>query len=114
MDASGAIQQKTEDVVGPYELHDFFLYNFLGFGYEPSKIYYLACLAFKDKYDEESIYRWLRTFYYRFFTQQYKRTCMPDGPKVSRVSLSPRGDWRVPSDVAPTAWLRELDSLCPS
>ncbi|WP_455110760.1 NAD(+) synthase [Porphyromonas sp.] len=114
VDASGAIQQKTEDVVGPYELHDFFLYNFLGFGYEPSKIYYLACLAFKDKYDEESIYRWLRTFYYRFFTQQYKRSCMPDGPKVSRVSLSPRGDWRVPSDVAPTAWLRELDSLRPS
>ena len=114
VDASGAIQQKTEDVVGPYELHDFFLYNFLGFGYEPSKIYYLACLAFKDKYDEEAIYRWLRTFYYRFFTQQYKRTCMPDGPKVSRVSLSPRGDWRVPSDVAPTAWLRELDSLRPS
>ena len=114
VDSSGAIQQKTEDVVGPYELHDFFLYNFLGFGYEPSKIYYLACLAFKDKYDEESIYRWLRTFYYRFFTQQYKRTCMPDGPKVSRVSLSPRGDWRVPSDVAPTAWLRELDSLRPS
>ncbi len=114
VDASGAIQQKTEDVVGPYELHDFFLYNFLGFGYEPSKIYYLACLAFKDKYDEESIYRWLRTFYYRFFTQQYKRTCMPDGPKVSRVSLSPRGDWRVPSDVAPTAWLRELDALRPN
>ena len=114
VDASGAIQQKTEDVVGPYELHDFFLYNFLGFGYEPSKIYYLACLAFKDKYDEGSIYRWLRTFYYRFFTQQYKRTCMPDGPKVSRVSLSPRGDWRVPSDVAPTAWLRELDSLRPN
>lgn len=114
VDASGAIQQKTEDVVGPYELHDFFLYNFLGFGYEPSKIYYLACLAFKDKYDEESIYRWLRTFYYRFFTQQYKRTCMPDGPKVSRVSLSPRSDWRVPSDVAPTAWLRELDALRPS
>ena len=114
VDASGAIQQKTEDVVGPYELHDFFLYNFLGFGYEPSKIYYLACLAFKDKYGEESIYRWLRTFYYRFFTQQYKRTCMPDGPKVSRVSLSPRGDWRVPSDVAPTAWLRELDSLRPN
>ena len=114
VDASGAIQQKTEDVVGPYELHDFFLYNFLGFGYEPSKIYYLACLAFKDKYDEESIYRWLRTFYYRFFTQQYKRTCMPDGPKVSRVSLSPRGDWRVPSDVAPTAWLCELDALRPS
>ena len=114
VDASGAIQQKTEDVVGPYELHDFFLYNFLGFGYEPSKIYYLACLAFKDKYDEESIYRWLRTFYYRFFMQQYKRSCMPDGPKVSRVSLSPRGDWRVPSDVAPTAWLRELDSLRPS
>ena len=114
VDASGAIQQKTEDIVGPYELHDFFLYNFLGFGYEPSKIYYLACLAFKDKYDEESIYRWLRTFYSRFFTQQYKRTCMPDGPKVSRVSLSPRGDWRVPSDVAPTAWLRELDALRPS
>nr|WP_314660758.1 NAD(+) synthase [uncultured Porphyromonas sp.] len=114
VDASGAIQQKTEDVVGPYELHDFFLYNFLGFGYEPSKIYYLACLAFKDKYDEGSIYRWLRTFYYCFFTQQYKRTCMPDGPKVSRVSLSPRGDWRVPSDVAPTAWLRELDALRPS
>ena len=114
VDASGAIQQKTEDVVGPYELHDFFLYNFLGFGYEPSKIYYLACLAFKDKYDEESIYRWRRTCDYRCCTQQYKRTCMPDGPKVSRVSLSPRGDWRVPSDVAPTAWLRELDSLRPS
>lgn len=113
VDASGAIDQKTEDLVGPYELHDFFLYNFLGYGYEPSKIYYLACVAFEGKYDAATVHHWLSTFYRRFFTQQYKRSCMPDGPKVSRVSLSPRGDWRVPSDVAPTAWLRELERLRP-
>ena len=107
----GAHTQQTERTLGPYELHDFFLYNFLGFGYEPSKIYYLACLAFKDKYDAKSIKRWLREFYRRFFAQQYKRNCLPDGPKVTAVSLSPRGYWRMPSDVSSNAWLAEVDAL---
>ena len=108
---AGEITQETEALVGPYELHDFFLYNFLGYGYEPSKIFYLARMAFDGKYEPEMIRRWMKVFYSRFFSQQYKRNCMPDGPKVSRVSLSPRGDWRMPSDVSARAWLTEIDQL---
>ena len=111
VNAKGDIDQKTEDVVGPYELHDFFLYNFLGYAYPPQKIFYMAKVAFKDKYDAKSIKRWLREFYRRFFAQQYKRNCLPDGPKVTAVSLSPRGYWRMPSDVSSNAWLAEVDAL---
>lgn len=110
-DEAGAIDQKTEDLVGPYELHDFFLYNFLGYGYEPAKIYYLAQVAFHEKYSGQVIKKWLREFYRRFFAQQYKRNCLPDGPKVTRISLSPRGDWRMPSDVTSRAWLAAVDAL---
>ena len=104
--AKGDIDQKTEDVVGPYELHDFFLYNFLGYGYPPQKIFYMAKVAFKDKYDAKSIKRWLREFYRRFFAQQYKRNCLPDGPKVTAVSLSPRA-----TGVCPVTCLPMLGSL---
>ena len=97
-DENGNIKQITEDLVGPYELHDFFLYYFLRCGFRPSKIYYLANIAFKDVYDKETIKKWLSTFFRRFFNQQFKRSCLPDGPKVGTVSLSPRGDWRMPSD----------------
>ncbi|MDE6266962.1 MAG: NAD(+) synthase [Muribaculaceae bacterium] len=107
----GTIKQKTEDAVGPYELHDFFLYHTLRFGRRPAKIYYLARRAFGDRYDGDTIRHWLRIFYRRFFTQQFKRSCMPDGPKVGSVCLSPRGDWRMPSDASAAAWLREVDSL---
>lgn len=110
-DSAGDIEQKTEDLVGPYRIHDFFLYNFLGYGYTPSKIFYLARVAFRDEYSPETIRHWLKVFYRRFFSQQYKRNCLPDGPKVSRVSLSPRGDWRMPSDVSSRAWLEEIDRL---
>ena len=110
-DEAGGIDQKTEDLVGPYELHDFFLYNFLGYGYDPEKIFYLAKVAFEGKYEPKVIKRWLREFYRRFFAQQYKRNCMPDGPKVAAVSLSPRGYWRMPSDVSPKAWLAAVDAL---
>jgi NAD+ synthase (glutamine-hydrolysing) len=94
----GEIQQVTEDLVGPYELHDFFIYNFMRFGYSPEKIYFLAKKAFGGSYDEETILKWLKTFVRRFFSQQFKRSCMPDGPKVGSVGLSPRGDWDMPSD----------------
>lgn len=110
-DASGKITQHTEDIVGPYELHDFFIYNFLAYGYTPSKIYYLASVAFHNQYSLDVIKKWLRVFYQRFFAQQFKRNCMPDGPKVSRISLSPRGDWRMPSDATVGAWLAEIDKL---
>ena len=110
-DEHGNIQQKTEDLVGPYELHDFFLYHFLRFGATPAKIYYLAQLAFDGIYEKEVIHKWLRTFFYRFFQQQFKRSCLPDGPKVGSVSLSPRGDWRMPSDAMATLWLNEIDRL---
>ena len=110
-DSDGNIDQKTEDLVGPYRIHDFFLYNLLGYGYTPSKIFYLARMAFKDEYAPEMIRHWMKIFYRRFFSQQYKRNCLPDGPKVSRVSLSPRGDWRMPSDVSSRAWLEEIDQL---
>jgi NAD+ synthase (glutamine-hydrolysing) len=104
----GNILQKTEDLVGPYELHDFFLYHFLRFGSGPEKISYLAQEAFGGKYDGESIRKWLRVFLHRFFTQQFKRNCLPDGPKVGSVSLSPRGDWRMPSDASAALWLDAL------
>ena len=109
----GEIAQKTEDLVGPYELHDFYLYYFLRFGYEPAKIYRLAREAFKGEYDDETIYRWLSTFCRRFFNQQFKRSCLPDGPKVGTVALSPRGDWRMPSDACVTAWHADLEKVKP-
>ena len=104
-DSEGNIQQKTEDLVGPYELHDFFLYYLLRWGFRPQKIFMLAQHAFADKYDDDTIHHWLETFCRRFFSQQFKRSCMPDGPKVGSVSLSPRGDWRMPSDAMSTLWL---------
>lgn len=127
-DAAGNILQKTEDILGPYELHDFFLYHFFRFGYSPRKLFFLACKAFlgrsgesagifvgpegrSNKYDETTILKWLTTFYRRFFSQQFKRSCLPDGPKVGSVSLSPRGDWRMPSDAKVRLFLSELDSL---
>lgn len=109
-DKNGEIAQKTEDVVGPYELHDFFLYYLVRFGYAPSKIYYMAKLSFKDKYSEETIKKWLTVFIKRFFSQQFKRSCLPDGPKVGSVTLSPRSDWRMPSDASVKAWLDELEN----
>ena len=109
-DEQGTIKQKTEDLVGPYELHDFFLYYFLRFGFRPAKIYILAQKAFAGVYDDEVIKKWLQTFCRRFFTQQFKRSCMPDGPKVGSVSLSPRGDWRMPSDASSTMWLADCNA----
>ena len=107
----GKIAQKTEDLVGPYELHDFFLYYFLRFGYAPSKIYRIAKYSFAGEYDDETIYKWLRTFCWRFFAQQFKRSCLPDGPKVGTVALSPRGDWRMPSDACVASWMRDLERV---
>jgi NAD+ synthase (glutamine-hydrolysing) len=97
--------------VGPYELHDFFLYYMLRYGYEPDKIYRIACATFAGVYDAEVILKWLKTFCRRFFTQQFKRSCLPDGPKVGSVSVSPRGDLRMPSDACATLWLAEVDKL---
>ena len=105
----GEITQKTENLVGPYELHDFFLYYFLRMGYEPGKIYRIAKLSFAGEYDDETIYKWLRTFCWRFFSQQFKRSCLPDGPKVGTVALSPRGDWRMPSDACVALWIQNLE-----
>ena len=105
----GEIAQKTEDLVGPYELHDFFLYYFLRMGYEPGKIYRIAKLSFAGEYDDETIYKWLRTFCWRFFSQQFKRSCLPDDPKVGTVALSPRGDWRMPSDACVALWIQNLE-----
>ena len=110
-DAQGKIQQKTEDLVGPYELHDFFIYYFLRYGFRPAKIFLLAQQAFGDSYDQATIKKWLQTFCRRFFSQQFKRSCLPDGPKVGSVSLSPRGDWRMPSDASSALWLKECDEL---
>lgn len=109
--SKGEIAQKTEDLVGPYELHDFFIYYALRFGYQPSKIYFLAQKAFKDKYSSEIILKWLKTFYKRFFTHQFKRSSMPDGPKVGSVCLSPRGDLRMPSDAYSEMWLKDLEHI---
>ena len=107
----GEISQKTEDLVGPYELHDFFLYYMLRFGYPPRKIYRAAKKTFAGVYDDATIKKWLTTFVRRFFTQQFKRSCLPDGPKVGTVTLSPRGDWRMPSDAVSALWLREAENL---
>lgn len=108
-DEHGNISQITEDLVGPYELHDFFLYYFLRFGFRPSKILFLAGRAFKGAYDEETLKKWLQTFCRRFFNQQFKRSCLPDGPKVGSIALSPRGDWRMPSDATVSRWLNDLE-----
>lgn len=105
------ITQKTEDIVGPYELHDFFLYHHARFHYEPRKLYRITCHTFKDQYTPETIKKWLTVFYRRFFTQQFKRSCIPDGPKVGSVALSPRGDLRMPSDSSVQAWLKECENL---
>ncbi|MCH5227603.1 MAG: NAD(+) synthase [Muribaculaceae bacterium] len=105
------IAQKTEDLVGPYELHDFFLFHFLRNSFEPKKIFTLARIAFKGKYSDATILKWLKVFYRRFFSQQFKRSCMPDGPKVGSVNLSPRGDWRMPSDAVSEMWLKQLDDI---
>ena len=117
-DENGNIKQKTEDLVGPYELHDFFIYYFLRYGFSPKKIFLMAkrafCTATADQpalYDEETIKKWLTTFCRRFFNQQFKRSCLPDGPKVGSVSLSPRGDWRMPSDASSALWLKECETL---
>ena len=107
----GRISQKTEDLVGPYELHDFYLYYILRYGYAPSKIYRLAIQAFKSQYDRETILKWLNVFYRRFFSQQFKRSCLPDGPKVGSVAVSPRGDLRMPSDASGRLWLEELEGI---
>lgn len=120
--SDGSIQQKTEDLVGPYELHDFFLYHFLRNGFDPRKIFVLAKRAFGEslppvegvgRYNDETILHWLKTFCRRFFNQQFKRSCLPDGPKVGSVSLSPRGDWRMPTDAVVTLWLDEVEKLMP-
>ena len=110
-DKEGKIAQKTEDLVGPYELHDFYLYNMIRFGYRPTKIYFLAQVAFKGVYDNATILKWLKTFYRRFFNQQFKRSCLPDGPKVGSICVSPRGDWRMPSDACSRLWLDEIEKL---
>ena len=109
--SEGKISQKTEELVGPYELHDFFLYHMLRMGQPPKKIFRLARIAFGDRYDEKTILKWLETFYRRFFAQQYKRSCLPDGPKVGTVSLSPRGDLRMPSDAVADTWLQEIKRI---
>ena len=108
----GEISQVTEDIVGPYELHDFYLYYMLRWGFTPEKILMLAKAAFADHYTEAYIKKWLRTFYTRFFTQQFKRSCMPDGPKIGSVTLSPRGDWRMPSDASSALWLKWCEENC--
>ena len=110
-DSSGKISQYTEDLVGPYALHDFFLYYMLRFGFTPTKIYALACRAFQGDFDGETIKKWMKAFYRRFFTQQFKRSCLPDGVKVGSVCLSPRGDWRMPSDASGRIWLEEVERL---
>lgn len=107
----GEISQRTEDLVGPYELHDFFLYYMLRWGFPPRKIYRLALYALGKTYTPDVILKWLKTFYRRFFSQQFKRSCLPDGPKVGSAALSPRGDWRMPSDASAALWQAELETL---
>ena len=110
-DAEGKISQQTEDLVGPYALHDFYLFHMLRYGFTPGKIYRLACMAFADDFDAQTIKKWLCNFYRRFFTQQFKRNCMPDGVKVGSVGLGPRGDWNMPSDAAMAVWTEEANAL---
>lgn len=111
VDKDGTISQKTEDIVGPYDLHDFFLYYIVRFGFSPAKIYRLCVYAFDGEYDKKTIIHWMNVFYRRFFAQQFKRSCLPDGPKVGTVTLSPRGDWRMPSDASSALWLAEIEEL---
>lgn len=111
MDENGEISQKTEDLVGPYEIHDFYLYNMIRYGFAPQKLYRLAKYALGDKYDSGILLKWLEVFIRRFFAQQFKRSCLPDGPKVGSVSLSPRGDWRMPSDASSKIWLDEIEEI---
>ena len=110
-DAQGKISQQTEDIVGPYALHDFFLYYMISYGFTPAKIYTLACRAFADNFDAATVKKWLKVFYRRFFTQQFKRNCQPDGVEAGVMSLSPRGDWQMPSDAAAKLWLEEAEAL---
>ena len=110
-DAKGEIAQQTESIVGPYALHDFFLYNVIRYGFEPDKIYMLAKKAFSNDFDGETILKWLKTFYRRFFTQQFKRSCVPDGIKIGSVGLSSKSDFRMPSDAAAAMWLKKLDEI---
>lgn len=110
-DENGNIQQETEEIIGPYALHDFFLYYLLRFGFSPSKIFFLASEAFREDFDKETILKWLQVFYKRFFTQQFKRSCLPDGVKIGSVCLSPRGDWRMPSDASYKLWLDEIKAI---
>ncbi|MDP4109686.1 MAG: NAD(+) synthase [Bacillota bacterium] len=110
-DENGEIAQRTEELVGNYELHDFFLFHMMRNGFSPKKVYFLACIAFGGVFDKNEILRWLKVFYRRFFSQQFKRSCLPDGVKVGSVSLSPRGDWRMPSDASASLWLAELEGL---
>jgi NAD+ synthase (glutamine-hydrolysing) len=107
----GTIAQVTEDLVGPYELHDFFLYYFVRFGYEPEKILRIACQAFEGDYEVDTIAKWLDVFLRRFFSQQFKRSCLPDGPKIGTVALSPRGDWRMASDASAEIWRNNLQKI---
>ena len=107
----GTISQKTEDLVGPYELHDFFLYHMFVYGSSPSKIYRIAALTFEAEYSKETILKWLKIFYRRFFTQQFKRSCMPDGPKATSISFSPRTSLHMPSDAYSELWLEELEQI---
>lgn len=109
-DPDGEIAQKTEDAVGPYELHDFFLFHAVRHGFAPSKVLTLARWAFKDDYDDAVLVKWLHVFYRRFFSQQFKRSCLPDGPKVGTIALSPRADWRMPSDADTALWLQDLET----
>ena len=110
-DAEGKISQQTEDLVGPYALHDFFLYHILRYGFTPTKIYTMACRAFQDDFEPAVVKKWLRTFYWRFFTQQFKRNCMPDGAKAGPLGLGPRGDWKMPSDASGQVWIAEVETL---
>ena len=110
-DESGEISQKTEDLVGPYELHDFYLFYMLRYGFSPAKLYRLARYALGDRYEDATLLKWLKTLIRRFFAQQFKRSCMPDGPKVGTVGLSPRGDWQMPSDASAALWQSEAEQL---
>ena len=105
------LEQKTEETIGPYELHDFFLFHTVRYPFGPAKVYTLARQAFGERYDGATLLKWLATFYRRFFSQQFKRSSMPDGPKVGSVALSPRGDWRMPSDASPALWLAEVERV---
>ena len=110
-DEAGAVSQRTEDLVGPYELHDFYLYHMLRFGFSPEKIFTLACRAFKEDYDRATVKKWLVVFYRRFFLQQFKRSCMPEGVKVGSVALSPRSDWKMPGDAVGRLWIEQTENL---